>query len=66
LYDLAKEGNGTFGFIPDAMIIGTNFINSAANILSTYCQSTTLRLVPKAGAQFNGGILGFDADAWSD
>ena len=66
MIDLAKEGNGVFGFIPDALIVGTNFVNSVANILSTYCQSTTLRLVPQPGSSFNGSILGFDTDAFSD
>lgn len=65
LIDIAREGNGTFGFIPDALIVGTNFVNSVANILSTYTQSTTLRLVPHGGATFNGDILGFEKSAYS-
>jgi len=66
LIDLAKEGNGTFGFIPDALIVGTNFVNSVANILSSYCLSTTLRLVPQAGCSFVGDILGFEKEAYTD
>jgi len=46
------------GFVPDATILGTNFVNSCANIMSTYTQQATLRLVPLAGADFAGPILG--------
>lgn len=31
LLDIAKEGNGTFTFIPDAKIVGTSFVNAVAN-----------------------------------
>lgn len=33
LYELAKVGNGTFGFIPDSSMVGTVFINSLSNSL---------------------------------
>jgi len=33
LYDLAKVGNGTFGFIPDSSMVGTVFINSLSSSL---------------------------------
>jgi hypothetical protein len=58
LLDIAVEANGTFGFIPDGLIVGTNFINSTANVLSTYSHATTLRLIPKGGATFAGAVLG--------
>ena len=58
LLDLAIEGNGTYGFVPDATILGTNFVSSCANVMSTYSQQATLKLVPLAGAKFNGDILG--------
>lgn len=64
MIDLAKEGNGTFGFIPDALIVGTNFVNSVANILSSYCHKTTLRLVLQPGCSFLGNILGFEKTAY--
>lgn len=33
LYELAKVGSGTFGFIPDSSMVGTVFINSLSNSL---------------------------------
>lgn len=63
---MAKEGNGTFGFIPDALIVGTNFVNSVANILSSYCHKTTLRLVLQPGCSFVGDILGFEKSAYHE
>jgi len=44
LVELAKEGNGTFAFIPDAVIIGTTFVDCCANILSCATQDATLHL----------------------
>ena len=43
-------------------------VNSVANILSTHTHKTTLRFVPQAQgtSSFNGDILGFDKDAYSD
>lgn len=35
LNQLALEGSGHYGFIPDSSFVGTTFINAAANILST-------------------------------
>jgi len=58
LLELATEGNGTYAFIPDALIVGTVFVNSVANILSTMCQSSTLNLMPTNGAEFAGSVLG--------
>lgn len=58
LVEIAEECNGTFGFIPDGLIVGTNFVSSVANVLSTYSHSTTLRLVPKSGSKFAGPCLG--------
>ena len=35
LIDIAKLGNGIYGFCPDASMVGTIFINYMANLLST-------------------------------
>lgn len=35
LYDIAEWGHGLFGFIPDATMVGTVFINFLATVLST-------------------------------
>jgi Mg-chelatase subunit ChlD len=58
LLDLALEGNGTYAFIPDAVIVGTVFVNSVANVLSTLTQNAKLHLCPKRTAQFAGPVLG--------
>jgi len=58
LLDLAVEGGGTYAFIPDAAIVGTCFVNSTANILSTQTQSSTVHLLAKGGASFAGQPLG--------
>lgn len=57
LLDLAKEGNGTYAFIPDSLIVGTAFVNCIANTLCTLTQNATLSLVPCQGASFTGSVL---------
>merc|ERR1719330_1006439 len=57
LLDLATEGQGTYAFIPDAIIVGTTFVNSVANVLSTMSLSSPLSLTPR-GAEFAGPSLG--------
>ena len=52
LLELAREGNGTYAFIPDAVIVGTTFVNSIANVLSTFAQNATLSLSVANGAAF--------------
>lgn len=58
LSDFAREGNGTFAFIPDAVIVGTTFVNSIANVLSTRAQQSTLSLTALRGASFVGPVIG--------
>ena len=53
LLDLAIAGGGTFGFIPDALIVGTNFVNSVANCLSCFSPDSTLCLTAGSGAEFS-------------
>eukprot|EP01083_Nonionella_stella_P081690 225182_1 len=52
LHSLAVFGSGTFAFIPDSKIVGTTFVNSISNILSTVSTQTTLHLTPQNGASF--------------
>lgn len=59
LLDLAIEGHGTYAFIPDAAILGTVFVNSVANVLSTATQNATLHLTAQGGAKLSGPVLGF-------
>merc|ERR1719384_304096 len=58
LLNLAVEGDGTFSFIPDGLIVGTTFVNSLANIISTKVQTVNLNLMPVGGAQFSGSVNG--------
>jgi len=58
LSDLAAEGHGTYAFIPDAVILGTVFVNSVATVLSTRLQNATLHLMARGGAEFTGPVLG--------
>ena len=41
---IAEIGDGNYGFIPDAGMIGTVFNNAVANLQSTYATQATLRL----------------------
>eukprot|EP00930_Biecheleria_cincta_P086001 TRINITY_DN75374_c0_g1_i1.p1 TRINITY_DN75374_c0_g1~~TRINITY_DN75374_c0_g1_i1.p1 ORF type:complete len:556 (+),score=99.45 TRINITY_DN75374_c0_g1_i1:62-1729(+) len=61
LSDLAVEGHGTYAFIPDAAILGTVFVDSVANVLSTKLQNATLHLLVQEGAAFTGPVLGAHA-----
>jgi len=58
LLELAVEGRGTYAFIPDAVIVGTVFVNSVANALSTKTQDATLHLMVQNGAEFIGPVIG--------
>jgi len=63
LIDIAIEGNGTFHFIPCSVLVGTNFVNSMANILANFSQDSTLKITPAAGVQFGESIPGGHAVA---
>lgn len=58
LSSLAAEGHGTYAFVPDAVILGTVFVDKVANLLSTRLQHSTLHLSPVQGASFDGPVLG--------
>lgn len=66
LLNLAVEGQGTYGFIPDALLVGTCFVDSVANLLSTQTQSATVHLKAMSGAQFSGSLPGVDAQMVTD
>lgn len=61
LLDLSTEGHGTFAFIPDAVIVGTTFVNSVCNALSTHTQNATLHLMAQGGAGFTGDVVGIES-----
>jgi len=46
LLDIAKIGNGTYSFIPDAGFVGTTFVNCTANNLCMYSPVVTLEIKP--------------------
>ncbi|KAG9041778.1 hypothetical protein FS837_011748 [Tulasnella sp. UAMH 9824] len=42
LHEIAKIGNGHFGFIADPGMVGTNFVHAVANTYATYAQGLYL------------------------
>ncbi|KDQ06762.1 hypothetical protein BOTBODRAFT_181289 [Botryobasidium botryosum FD-172 SS1] len=40
LYQIAVEGGGNFGFIPDSGFVGTVFVHAGANLFATYAKCT--------------------------
>ncbi|KAI8621359.1 hint-domain-containing protein [Chytriomyces sp. MP71] len=51
LSSLAKCGNGSFAFIPDAAFVGTVFVDAACTILASALKSVTLKVTTCSGAQ---------------
>lgn len=49
LNNIAMTGNGTYGYIPDQSMVGTIFVNWAATALTTYIQSSKLKVVADDG-----------------
>lgn len=66
LLDLAVEGQGTFAFIPDAAIVGTVFVNSVVNALSTMVQQAILHLTLAGGSEYAGPVVGVNKSAVTD
>jgi len=56
--NLAKEGNGSYAFIPVAPNVGTVFVDAISNVLSTFTGSATLSLVVENGGVFQGDVFG--------
>jgi hypothetical protein len=52
LLDVAREGKGTFAFIPDAKIVGTCFVNFVANACTNLTLDAKVHLEPQNGATF--------------
>ena len=51
--DIAFEGGGMYSFIPDSGFVGTAFINSLANTLSTFTNDARLEIVGQNGTLFH-------------
>jgi adenylate kinase family enzyme/Mg-chelatase subunit ChlD len=58
LLELACAGDGTYCFVPDALIVGTSFVNSVANLLCVKTANSVINLTLKNGATFDGPVLG--------
>ncbi len=58
MHSLAVAGHGTFAFIPDAKIVGTTFVNSVSNVLTTIFPTTKVSLTPINGSKFVGRSYG--------
>jgi adenylate kinase len=56
LANIARVGNGTFSFIPDAKLLGTCFVNAASNICSNMALSCDVQLTLMNGARWDGPI----------
>ena len=54
LLGIAHEGGGTFGFIPDAKILGTCFVNAVANARTCLCLDSKVHLTAKNGCNIVG------------
>ena len=50
LLGISAAGGGAFGFIPDAKLLGTNFVNCVANAATTLCVKAKLHLTPLEGS----------------
>ena len=46
LCNLAKEGHGSFTFIPNACVVGTVFVHSLSNAVATLAQKCKIQLEP--------------------
>ena len=58
LLNIGIVGGGMFSFIPDAKIVGTNFVNAIANAVTTLSQNAKVHLVAKGGSTFAGDVGG--------
>jgi hypothetical protein len=56
LAEVAKRGQGTFGFIPDAKIVGTCFVNTIANSCSSFTQNCNVKVSLLNGTNFAPGF----------
>lgn len=62
LNSISYCGSGTYGYIPDASMVGTIFVSWVANALSTYIQSSKVRITfeNRTPIEQNIGSLLFD------
>jgi len=58
LLNIATVGGGTFSFIPDAKILGTNFVNAIANYATTLSINAKVHLFPVGHSTITGDVGG--------
>lgn len=59
LHNICKEGNGTYGYIPDCSMVATVFINYCSSLLSTVVSNV------KVGSQYVGNLqAGHSKSIW--
>jgi len=56
---IAREGNGLYAFIPDASFVGTAFVNSVSNLLTTVAKNVIVEVTPKPGVTLDMSQIGF-------
>eukprot|EP01116_Phalansterium_solitarium_P020109 TRINITY_DN5833_c0_g2_i1.p1 TRINITY_DN5833_c0_g2~~TRINITY_DN5833_c0_g2_i1.p1 ORF type:complete len:590 (+),score=147.89 TRINITY_DN5833_c0_g2_i1:196-1965(+) len=51
LNEIARDGNGVYGYIPDSTMVGTTFVNMVSNAVAVCARNVRLHLTadPKAG-----------------
>ena len=58
LYSVTKNFDGMFGYIPDAVHLGTTFVNAIANIMTTCAHNLDLTLTFPNGTEIEDVIVG--------
>lgn len=58
LLEIATCGGGAFSFLPDAKLVGTNFVNCIANAATTLCLNANLHLIPLGKSTIDGEVGG--------
>jgi hypothetical protein len=59
LAGIAKEGQGSYGYIPDCSMVGTIFVNFLSNTLATFTNIAELVIYPQNNTKLTA-IAGFD------
>ena len=57
LQQVATEGQGSYGFIPDVGFVGTAFIHAISNTLAVCNKNLEVELIPAAGVTIGAGAV---------
>ena len=58
LTELSEEGSGIYNFIPDSGFVGTAFVNTLSNLLSTFAHKTQVLVEPAEGCALEKNVRG--------